>query len=69
MNIPKIHQLKCQNCGQIIDMRDLSQVFAHEECNSIPVDYGKIEQIEYGGSQQIGDPIFWTRDKRAINLN
>ena len=68
-NIPKIHQLRCQNCGQIIDMRDLSQVFAHEECNGIPHDNGKIHQISYSGSQRIGDNIFWTKDKNKINLN
>jgi len=67
--VPKKHQLICSDCGQVIDMRDLSQVFAHEDCNGIPIDYDKMEQIEYSGSQRIGEPIFWTKDKEPINLN
>lgn len=69
MEVPKIHQLICSNCGQMIDMRDLGQVFAHEDCNGISVDYEKIEQIPYSGSQKIGEPIFWTKDKQPIDLN
>lgn len=68
MKIPKIHQLICSDCGQIIDMRDLSQVFAHENCNGIPVDYEKIEQIPHSGSQRIGEPIMWTKDKNQYTL-
>jgi len=67
--IPKEHQLICSKCGQIIDMRDLSQVFAHEPCNGIRKDYNKIEQIPYFGSKKIGDSTFWTIDKEPINLN
>lgn len=69
MDIPKKHQLICPDCGQIIDMRDLSQVFAHEPCDGIPKDYDKIEQITYSGSQRIGEPIVWTKDKQSITLN
>lgn len=69
MEVPKEHQLICPDCKQIIDMRDLSQVFAHEPCDGNQKDYEKIEQIPYSGSQKIGEPIFWTKDKKAINLN
>jgi len=68
-NVPKEHQMKCSNCGQIMDLRDLSQVFAHEDCNDIPIDYKTMKQIPYSGSQKIGDPVFWTKDKKPINLN
>ena len=29
--IAKEHNMKCNNCGLIMDMRDLSQVLAHEK--------------------------------------
>lgn len=69
METPKEYQLKCNSCRQIMDMRDLSQVFAHEDCNGIPVDYDKIEQVEYSGSKKNDSPIFHTKDKKEINLN
>jgi hypothetical protein len=69
MKIPKEHQLICPDCGQVIDMRDLNQVFAHENCNGIPIDYDNMEQIPYSGSQKIGDSVEWTKDKKPITLN
>jgi len=69
MGVPKGHQLICSDCGQIIDMRDLSQVFAHEPCDGIQKNYDEIEQIPYSGSHKIGEPIFWTKDKRPIHLS
>lgn len=53
MGIPKEHQLKCSVCGQMIDKRDLSQIFSHEPCNGIPKDYTKIKQIPYSGNKKI----------------
>ena len=50
--VPNEHQMKCDICGQIMDRRDLSQVFAHEDCNGIPKDYGIIEQIPHTGGQK-----------------
>lgn len=38
----KEHKMNCNSCGQEFDMRDLSQVFAHEECNGMPIDYSKL---------------------------
>ena len=69
MKIPKEHQLECSVCGQIIDMRDLSQVFAHEPCDGTHKDYDNIEQIPYSGSMKIGEPIYWTKDKQPIGLS
>jgi len=69
MKIPQKHQLICSKCGQMIDMRDLSQVFAHEPCNGIQKDYDNIENIPCSGSQKIGDPVFWTNDKKPIHLS
>ena len=69
MEVPKEHQLICSRCKQIIDMRDLSQVFAHEPCDGNQKDYSLIEQISNGGSQKIGDSIFWDKDKNPIHLN
>ena len=69
MKAPKEHQLICLACGQIIDMRDLSQVFAHEPCDGTQKDYSKTKQIPHSGSQKTGDPIFWTNGKKPINLN
>ena len=69
MEIPKEHQLICSECKQIIDMRDLSQVFAHEPCDGTQKDYDETEKIPHSGSQKIGDSVFWTVDKKAIHLN
>lgn len=45
--------MNCNSCGQIINLSDLSQVFAHENCNGIPIDYNKIRQIEHSRSKKI----------------
>jgi hypothetical protein len=47
MKVPKKHQLICSQCKQIIDMRDLSQVFAHEPCDGVQKDYAKIQKIKH----------------------
>ena len=67
--VPKEHQMNCNTCGQIMDLRDLSQVFAHEECNGIPIDYEAMEQIPNSGAQKIGSPELHTKDNGIINLN
>jgi hypothetical protein len=67
--IPLEHQLKCVNCGQILDMRDLSQVFAHEDCNGIPLDLSNIKDIPFSGSKKIGTQEYFTKNKVLINLN
>jgi len=67
--IPKEHQLKCEGCGKILDMRDPS-VLSHGwiEDGEI-VCYDDSEPIEYSGSQKVGEPTYWTKDKRPVNLN
>jgi len=67
--IPKEHQLKCCNCAQIIDKRDLSQVFAHEVCNGPIYDEDEIKKISYSSSKKVGDSILWIKDKKPIVLN
>jgi len=69
IDIPIKHQMKCNSCGQVMDLRDLSQVFAHEDCNGIPIDYEKIKEIPYTSSIKIGDNTQWPKSKKPINLN
>jgi len=65
--IPDEHQLKCGGCKKILDMRDAS-ILAHGW-----IENGKIVcydvEIEYSGSQKIGDPVYYTSNKNQINLN
>lgn len=60
--IDKKHKNNCPSCGQEFDMRDLSQVFAHEPCKGI-VDYETMEQIPHSSSQKIGEDITWSNAK------
>lgn len=64
--IPKEHQLLCEGCGKILDMRDIN-VLCHGW-----IENGKIvcydENLEYSGSQKLGEPVFYTKDKKEINL-
>lgn len=68
--IPIEHQLKCETCGSIIDMRDLSQVLSHGFKNELT---GKFEcnavEAEYSSSKKVGDNVEWTKDKKPISLN
>lgn len=41
------HIMNCNTCDQEIDLRDLSQVFAHEECGGEHINYNKTEQIPH----------------------
>lgn len=71
MKIPKEHQLKCEGCGEILDMRDPSVLFyGWIEGDKIVcyLDEGE-HAIPYTGSQKIGEPIFWTKDKEPVNIN
>ena len=67
--IPNEHQMRCNSCGQIMDLRDLSQVFAHEECNGNPINYDTMKQIPYSGAQKIGSSELHTKNNGVINLN
>lgn len=69
MEVPKEHKLICPKCKQVIDMRDLSQVFSHEPCDGTQKQYNNIEQMAYSGSKKVGSSIVWTKNKKAIHLN
>lgn len=64
----KKHKNNCSKCGQEFDMRYLSQVFAHEECEGIPVDYSKLAEINKT-AQEIGSPILHVIGKGDVSLN
>ena len=62
MSIKK-HQIKCKNCGKILDMRDLGEILGHED------NCGDKINVDYSGSQKIGDSVFYTKEKIRIDLN
>lgn len=68
MSNDKQHKINCNSCGQEFDMRDLSQVFAHEECNGIPVDYSELKKIN-SSAQKIGEPILHIIGNGEVGLN
>lgn len=61
--INKKHKNNCSVCGQEFDMRDLSQVFAHEPCDGKHKDYGNIEEIPHSGSKRLDEKITWGNAK------
>ncbi len=65
---PKEHSMNCQVCGQEMDLRDLSQVFAHEPCEGF-VNYETMEKIPHTGAQKRGKPVLYTKECGDINLN
>lgn len=67
--IPEEHKMNCGTCGQEIDMRDLSQVFAHEDCEGEHIDYSKTIKITHSGARRIGSPELHTKNNGVINLN
>jgi hypothetical protein len=64
----KHHKMNCNKCGQEFDMRDLSQVFAHEPCDGNWVDYSKLEKINKT-AQEIGSTILYVIGKGEVSLN
>jgi hypothetical protein len=54
------HFIQC-DCGEFLDMRDLSQVFSHQHSN-LPVP-------EWSYSQCIGESAAYTRYGKKIDLN
>jgi hypothetical protein len=46
--VEKRHFYKCQQCGEMVEMRQLDDVLFHE-------DYVQRPDIQYGGSQQLGE--------------
>lgn len=66
--IPKEHQLKCEGCGKVLDMRDPS-ILSHGWIVDGKIECYDEEPIEYSSSKKIGDNIQWTADKNPIHLN
>ena len=66
--IPIEHQLKCEGCGKILDMRDPSVLF-HGWIENDEIFCYDDEEIEYSGSKKVGDNRYWTPSKIEINLN
>ena len=64
----KPHKMNCNKCGQEFDMRDLSQVFAHEPCDGKWVDYSQLEKIN-SSAQKIGEPILHIIGHGDMGLN
>ena len=60
--------LICKGCGKALDMRDPS-ILAHGWIEDGEIVCYDEEPIEYSGSRKIGDPVFWTKDKKPININ
>jgi len=65
----KEHKMNCNTCGQEIDMRDLSQVFAHEPCDGQYKDYNNIEKIEFVSSKKMDSPEIFYNKVGKVNLN
>jgi len=66
--IPIEHQLKCEGCGKMLDMRDISVLCHGWIENSIIVCYDNTD-VTYSSSRKLGDNKLWTKDKRPIGLN
>ena len=56
------HFIICNSCGDLMDCRDLGDVFEHEHDKEVSVDTTKII------SQRKGDNVAWN-DRKKINLN
>ena len=68
MGIPKEHQLKCEGCGKILDMRDPS-ILSHGWIEDGEIVCYDEEHIKYSSSKKVGDSVLWTADKKPIHLN
>ena len=66
--IPKEHQLKCEGCNKILDMRDPS-ILSHGWIEDGEIVCYDEKPIEYSGSKKKDDSTYYTKDKQPINLN
>jgi len=55
------HFIKC-DCGEYIDMRDLSQVFKHLHASTVA-------EPEWTYAVKVGEPFAYSRTKRKTDLN
>lgn len=56
------HYLKCTVCGHYLDMRDLSDVFAHEHDKNLP-------EPKFSKSKRLHDNAEYLKGKHKVNLN
>jgi len=68
MEIPKEHQLKCNGCGKMLDMRDVL-ILSHGWIEDGEIVCYDDEPIAYSSSQKIGDHLQWDNNKNPIYLN
>lgn len=64
------HHYRCTKCGRLVDMRELMQVFAHEE-DPCPDDAEIARRAAAFGpttARRVGDPTEW-RGGKPTNLN
>jgi hypothetical protein len=66
--IPIEHQLKCEGCGKILDMRDPS-VICHGWIENGEIVCYDDKEIEYSGSKKLGDNRYYTSSNIEININ
>lgn len=55
------HFIKC-DCGEYIDMRDLSEVFTHLHASTVA-------EPEWSYAVRVGEPAAYSRTSRKIDLN
>ncbi len=68
MEIPKEHQLICEGCKKVLDMRDLS-ILSHGWIeNGTIVCYDEVD-MPYSSSKKIGESIQYDKNKNPIHLN
>jgi hypothetical protein len=66
--IPIEHQLKCDGCGKLLDMRDPS-ILSHGWIENGLIECYDEDPIPYSSSIKVGDSVQWTSDKKPIHLN
>lgn len=65
--IPIEHQMVCNTCGKLMDLRDASSALHGWFENDGYVCYDG--EIPYKTSLRVGDSVEWTIDKLPLNLN
>jgi hypothetical protein len=58
----KKHYMKCPDCGEYFDMRDLQDVFNHFHKSAAV-------KAEYTHSIRVGEPVVYTKEKKKLDLN
>lgn len=67
----KQYEIKCPNCGKLLDKRNPGQILSHGVRNSETGEYECHEEadIPYSKSNEKGDSVEWTKDGKRIDLN